>query len=456
MLLLRTWESGNLTIVDGLANVPLSMLAGGTTNTYRFELTIFDHEGNDLYRDSWERTLSERAAAYVGSGSSTLLESFRFGLQPGEYEIEARAYPTDAPDLGTRIRLPLVAFSETPEASDLILANRIEPIAEEGGGGGWSITRGGIGIAAAARTAVLPEEPTLYYYLELYGSRGTDTVTVAAAIHRAGREVFRIADSPTEVRPESSAITGHLELAGLPPGEYEFHLLIGDGEVAVERSADFSMLSPSAGVAVAAGADSEEGRYIASLSDAELEATLGGVAVLISDTERRLFEALPPDGRRAYLTEFFRKHDPEPASSGNTFLEEYLERIGTIHARYDENVGTEERRPWATARGSLYLRLGEPQNRVVNYSPHDLGTPTSVLGSGGFAGEPPYEIWQYQDTGFVYLFVQQDRFGAWRMVYSSDPYVQSLADWYRRVGPSALNDLMTNFGITARSGLDQQ
>ena len=34
--LLRTWAPEDLTVVDGLANVPLTMLAGGTTGAYRF------------------------------------------------------------------------------------------------------------------------------------------------------------------------------------------------------------------------------------------------------------------------------------------------------------------------------------------------------------------------------------------------------------------------------------
>ena len=96
------------------------------------------------------------------------------------------------------------------------------------------------------------------------------------------------------------------------------------------------------------------------------------------------------------------------------------------------------------------LKYGEPQNRIVNYNPADLGTPTGVTGAGGFGGEPPYEIWQYQTTGFVYLFIQDNRFDAWRMIYTTDPDKTSLADWANRVGPEALRDLQTNFGIRPR------
>jgi GWxTD domain-containing protein len=454
--LIRTWAPEDLTVVDGLANVPLEMLAGGTTGAYRFELSVFDATDTQLYRDSWERQLSQQAAAYVESGTSYLLEPFRFGVRPGEYEVEIRAYPTDAPDLGERVRLPLVAFDERPASSDLFLASRIEPITEGAGGGSWSVTHGGFGIAAAARMSVLPTEPDLYYYLELYGlDEETTRVSINAEVMSGERVVYRTPVSEVEVVSGGVPFTGHLSLAGLPPGEYQLAMTVGDELEGQRRLASFEMLSPDHAVAAGTATGSYEADYFATLSDEELEQTFGGVALLITNTERSTFEALPPDAKRRYLTEFFQRQDPNPGTPGNAFLDDYLNRIATIRARYDETVGTEERMPWYTDRGRIYLKYGEPQDRVVNYSPSDLGSPTQTYG-GAFAGEPPYEIWQYQMTSFVYLFIQDDRFDHWRLIYSTDPNVASLADWYNRCGPSALQDLQTNFGINTRfiTGLD--
>ena len=448
--LLRTWAPEDLTVVDGLVNVPLTMLAGGTTGAYRFELSVFDATDTQLYRDSWERQLSQQAAAYVESGTSYLLEPFRFGVRPGEYEVEIRAYPTDAPDLGERVRLPLVAFDGRPTSSDLFLASRVEPITEGAGGGSWSVTHGGFGIAAAARTSVMPAEPDLYYYLELYGlDSETTRVSINAEVISGDRVVYRTPVSEVEVGTGGVPFTGHLSLAGLPPGDYQIAMTLGDDTEGERRYASFQMLSPDKAVTAGTAAGSYEADYFATLSDEELEQTFGGVALLITDTERTTFEALPPDAKRRYLTEFFQRQDPNPGSPGNLFLEDYLNRISTIRARYDEMVGTEERMPWYTDRGRIYLKYGEPQDRVVNYSPSDLGTP-NVIGGGGFAGEPPYEIWQYQTTSFVYLFIQDDRFDRWRLIYSTDPEIASMADWYDRCGPSALQDLQTNFGISTR------
>jgi GWxTD domain-containing protein len=432
------------------------MLAGGTTGAYRFELSVFDATDTQLYRDSWERQLSQQAAAYVESGTSYLLESFRFGVRPGQYEVEVRAYPTDAPDLGERIRLTLVAFDGRPASSDLFLARRVEPITEGAGGGSWSVTHGGFGIAAAARTSVVPSESDLYYYLELYGlDEETTRVSINAEVVSGDRVLHRTPVSELEVESGGVPFTGHISLAGLPPGEYQLAMNVGGDVDGGRRLASFAMLSPERAVIAGAAAGSYEADLFATLSDEELEQTFGGVALMVTNTERATFEALPPDAKRRYLTEFFQRQDPNPGTPGNAFLDEYVGRIATIRARYDETVGTQERMPWYTDRGRIYLKYGEPQDRVVNYSPSDLGNPNAVLGGGSFAGEPPYEIWQYQTTSYVYLFIQEDRFDHWRLIYSTDPDIASLADWYNRCGPSALQDLQTNFGINPRftSGL---
>ena len=443
VLLLRTWQPDDLTIVDGVANVPLAMLAGGTTGTYRFELSISDAAGNSLYRDSWERELSAKAAAFVEGSGTDLLETFRFGVAPGDYVVEVLAYPTDAPDLGTRTQVPLVAFSEKPEASDLILASRVEPLSDGAGGGSWSITHGDIGINAAARTVVLAQEPHIYYYIEFYGHDSAEVLVAQAHVMSGDRIVFRTAATSVEVPPGGLPFTGRVSLSGLPPGQYSLAMVL-EGAETFTRTADFTMLGPSEAAVAATRERSEEAEYFASLSDTELLETFGGVAVLVTESEREMYEAFPPNAKRAYLAEFFAKNDPDPASAGNVFLDEYIERIGVIRARWGENVGESERLPWTTDMGRIYLKYGEPPERVINYNPSPDGDPMTIVGSSG--GEPPYEIWRYRTTSFVYLFIEENRMNAWRLMYTTDPYVNSLADWYRRVGPQALRDLR-NFGI---------
>jgi GWxTD domain-containing protein len=446
--LVRSWAGDGVTLVDGLVHVPLGMLAAATTGAYRFELLVSDAEGNALFRDSWIREVSGRAAAYVGADASYMLESFSFGLRSGAYEVEIRAYPTDAADLGVRESIALEAFADRPIASDLILSTRVQPL-DESGGGSWSVSRGGFGIRAAARTVILANEPNLYYYIELYGDEAESTVSAGAEIRNAaGASLFRTPNSVVTVTPGGRPFTGRLPLAGLPAGEYELVMTLeSEGAGSLVRAAPFELRESAPRDLVASSGGSELEEYFGSLSDKELAETFGGIGALVTEAERRTYEALPPDAKRRYLVDFFSRRDPNPAVAGNRFLDEYLERISVIRSRYGERVGTGERMPWTTDMGKVYLAYGEPMNRIVNHNPADEGQPTAVAGAGGFGGEPPYEIWQYQSTGFVYLFIEENRFDAWRLVFTTDPKIQSLADWRRRIGPSAARDLTSNFGI---------
>lgn len=449
--LFRTWSADDLTIVDGVAQVPLAMMAGGTTGAYRFELTVFDGEGTQLYRDSWDRNLSNRAAAYTEATASTMLEPFRFGVRPGHYEIEIRAYPTDAPSLGARSVMDITAYDEQPVASDLFLADRVEPL-DDDAGGSWSITHGGFGIAAVARATVVPQEPRLFYYIELYGQPedALDVQVAASVVDQNGRVLYETPARAEQVPVGGLPFAGSLSLAGLPPGAYELRLDVveGDGDgTATVRHAAFRMLdAASARVETPA---SYEASYFESLSDDELDDTFGGVAYLVSESERQVYNALPHDARRRYLTEFFASRNPTVGGMGNPFLEEYIDRVGTVRMKYGELVGTGERLPWTTEAGRIFLRYGEPDERVINHFPSGSDT-RPVGGFVSMQGEVPYEIWSYHSTGWVYLFVAETQFGNWRMIFTNDPNMRSLADWEDRVGSEALRELSTRFGIQPR------
>ncbi|MEJ2546492.1 MAG: GWxTD domain-containing protein [Gemmatimonadota bacterium] len=447
--LIRSWAGNGVTQIDGLVHVPLDMLAGSTTRAYRFEVFVNDSAGTELFRDSWVRTLSERATAYVGAEQSYMLESFGFGLLPGAYEIGILAYPTDAADLGFRETVAVTAFADRPVASDLMLSNRIMPLADTDGGS-WSVERGGFGISAAARTVILDAEPELFYYIELYGGDSIAAASVEAEIRNdLDQSLFETPSTVVEIPVGGKPFTGRLPLTGLPAGEYDLVMRIGLGDAGerLVRAASFELREADVPVRSAGSEGSGLAEYFDSLSDRELEQTFGGVGVLLTDAERKAFETLPPDAKRRYLVDFFDARDPNPAIPGNPFLDEYLDRVATIRTRYEERIGTSARLPWMTDMGSTYLRLGEPYDRIVNYNPTDQGDPNSLIGGGGFGGEAPYEIWQYRDTGFVYLFVQENRFDAWSLIYSTDPRIPPRAGWQTRIGESAARDLRTNYGI---------
>lgn len=444
--LVRTWDASGVTVVDGLANVPLSIMRAATADTYRLDLTVLDDTGTALFREGWNRELSEAAAAASGPGVS-IQESFRFAVRPGSYVLELRAFAPETRDVAASGRVEFEGFAEAPLVSDLILGSSVGAVGEADRAS-WSIVRGSVGIASAALPTVLSSQPEIYYFLELYppADAGPWQAAVTADVVRSnGSRVVSTPRSGLEVSGVTP-YTGRLPLAGLPAGEYRLVMRVENVETgqSVETSSAFRVREV---VDATMSSRSALSTYFEGLSDSELEATFGGVGVIVSEAERLSFEALPADAKRRYLTDFFGRRDPSPLTSGNEFLDEYVERIGVIRQRYEEKVGVGSYGPWDTARGRIYLKYGEPQDKIAEYFPADEGFATSNIGSGSFAGEPPYEIWRYRETGYVYLFVAENRFGAWRLIYSTDPNIVTFANWMERVGNAALQDLEDHFGI---------
>jgi GWxTD domain-containing protein len=449
-MLWRTWEEGGVTIVDGLANVPLSILDASTDAQYRFELSVRDASGATLFRDSWVRELSERAAASAVQGAA-IQETFRFGVRPGSYEVELLAYGLETPDINARATLAVEGFTERPRASDLFLGSRVDRV-EETDTADWSIVHGDVGISGSAEMVVLMSQPEVYYFLELYSAStgeqdpGETAVSVVAeVVGESGIVLLRTPAQPVSVGSRK-AFTGRLALDGLPPGEYRLAMQVEGPEGTVRRSSGFRAMQRH-DVVASDPAQGPVALYLGSLSDEELDARFGAIELVVSEMERKLYLKLPPDGKRRYLIEFFAAQDPNPLSERNEFFDEFVARVDALYSRFDEDPGV---LPWNTARGRVYLEHGEPTNRIAEYFPADEGFATTTR-STSFAGEPPYEIWSYQATGFVYLFVMENRVGAWRLILSTDPEIPTLADWEQRCGNAAKQDLTQQFGVRPRT-----
>ena len=109
-------------------------------------------------------------------------------------------------------------------------------------------------------------------------------------------------------------------------------------------------------------------------------------------------------------------------------LDIYIERVRTVSAKYSERAGEGQQPGWRTDRGRIYLMRGEPTQLVDRPVARD--------------GSPPYQIWQYSTSpGYVYLFLDESRFGNYRLIFTTDPNQSTLPGWESRVGPDALQDL---------------
>jgi GWxTD domain-containing protein len=147
-----------------------------------------------------------------------------------------------------------------------------------------------------------------------------------------------------------------------------------------------------------------------------------------------LFQSLNPDGKRRFLQQYFGGVEPTAGGEGDNPLDQYLKRVHHVQREYVERQGGLE--GWRTDRGRIYLKRGDPNNRVSRPLPP--------------AGAAPYEIWQHTvPSNYVYVFIDEARIGSYRLVYTNDPLETSLPDWERRISSDAAEELM-RMGIPVR------
>lgn len=106
---------------------------------------------------------------------------------------------------------------------------------------------------------------------------------------------------------------------------------------------------------------------------------------LISKEERKELLSLPEEQQAAFIDEFWKKRDSDPATPTNEFKDEYFKRI----RRANEMFTGEPQPGWLTDRGRIAIIYGEPTRRE---------SPTPVAGQAG----PCQETWYYDDFPVVF------------------------------------------------------
>ena len=83
----------------------------------------------------------------------------------------------------------------------------------------------------------------------------------------------------------------------------------------------------------------------------------GDVAYIITPEEKRAFLLLKTDvERERFIEQFWRARDSKPAGNENAYRAEHYRRI----AYANQNFGSDNVPGWKTARGHVYIILGQP------------------------------------------------------------------------------------------------
>ncbi|MGA8223687.1 MAG: GWxTD domain-containing protein [Candidatus Acidiferrales bacterium] len=127
------------------------------------------------------------------------------------------------------------------------------------------------------------------------------------------------------------------------------------------------------------------------------------VAYIITRQEKNEFLKLNTDeDREKFIETFWAIRNPDQGSPINTYREEHYKRLAYV----DDHFGIGKRVPgWATARGQIYITLGEPK-QTATYQGYDRVRPMLIwFYETNSAALPPF---------FYVVFYKQDSFGDYR------------------------------------------
>jgi GWxTD domain-containing protein len=419
----------NRTRVKGLVQIPLALLqpagaAGG--RSYSMSVRVADSTGLTLYQQAWQ----SHAGDAGGSADAYTVEIVDFAIAPGGYRLDVTVRDSVSGRQQSS-SINVQALSDTSIASDLLLAPRMRlAVAEDTVPNPGEFRAGNSLVMAAAQVILTPLQPKVSYLLEVYGDREQTGALSVMVKDSAGKIMTKTPEVPANVAAGGSVLQGQLDLTGLPPGSYRMVAALNMGNRTVERYAPLSMASLGSTLARdtvqrAIARITDEG-YFQQMPADELDRAEAPLIYLAESNELAVWsDDLSTDAKRRFLTRFWQKRDPTPATGRNERREQFYGAIEYANRAFREG-GRNPVSGWRSDRGRIYIRNGAPDQ---------------VLRREQEGRAPRYEVWSYaKGKGSYYIFADRSGFGAFSLLASNDLQEPGMPGWGEVLGGAAVDD----------------
>jgi GWxTD domain-containing protein len=422
------------TQIKAFVEIPYAVLtpttdgAGGRL-TYQITVRIKDSTGLELVQNAW----SGHATAAARQSGASGMEILDFALAPGLYRLEVAVVDSLS---GRRLTsdLPLEAFRGQTDVSDLLLTPQIRTAqAQDTVPMPGEIRKGNLLIAGAAELILTPLRSKAHYLLETYNPEA-ETAQLTVVVQDSSKKVIVSTPASSAQLPAGGGVlTGTVDLAGLPAGNYTLETKLTMKGRGLERSAPFTMAGLSETIAKdvklrQADRVTDKG-YFANLTPEELDRAQAPLSLIAKPGELSVYDdKLSLAAKQRFLTEFWSKRDPTPRTPRNEVREQFYAAITYADRNFREGGrGTTE--GWRTDRGRIYALNGVPEEVLRRHQQ-------------GYA--PPYEVWRYsKGKGRYYIFADRTGVGGFKLLSSNDLQQVGDPNWQRILGIPALEEIAT-------------
>lgn len=285
---------------------------------------------------------------------------------PGSYTLEVVVRDRNSPNTGrveTSVTVPALG---TSSVSLPVAVYEARP---------RTTLRAAPALVLNPRAAIEFGGDSLRFYLETYGLAPGVRLPVAVmdAVGRTAWEDTVVVDSAAPVRG--------------------FLIVVPSSRLSVGRFA-LRIGSPERALATVP--------FVVMFSDQFAVANIADIVSLLRyfperDSLRVLLQG-PPEEQSAAWRRFYRATDPNPVTTENEAIEEYLSRLRVANEMFrDEGVPG-----WLTERGEVFVTIGEP-SEIIDRRTADL------------QGRARYIIWNYYDLRLTLNFIDDSGFGRYRL-----------------------------------------
>jgi GWxTD domain-containing protein len=388
----------------------------GFSDTLQLTLQLTDSSGQKLIHKQWlEPILIDSLQKIEGK---FFPQQFEITLQPGQFFLTFSLSELTTNRSGTAsmtFQAPSYQLNSL-NLSDIQIASHIDREILET----TKYIKNGLNIVSNPNRLFGLTLPILYSYIEIYNlqpveNQQQNAYEVKYRLYDMNKTLLEEYDPKVMRKPGTSSFeVGGINVAHFNQQSLRLEVSVTDQSTGQIASAEKQFwIIPSTPASTSVSTQNETGEKIMMMSEDDIENHFSQIRYILPQQAINDFKSLTLEGKRNFLITFWVSIDPDPETPQNELWIEYFKKVEYVNQKY----GSSLIQGWKTDRGRIYLKYGKPDE--VEYYPVT-------------SNDKPYEIWQYYKPEHMrFIFVDEEGFGRYRLIYSSDEKEVTDPNWQR-------------------------
>ncbi|MDH4222096.1 MAG: GWxTD domain-containing protein [candidate division Zixibacteria bacterium] len=386
------------------------------------ELSLRNQKGEVIKEKKWKVGSLVMDLEKVKTSDAQTVDILGDTINPGVYYLELKVADLNSNRVGViqrEIHVPDFK-GESLQFSDVQLALNLK----EEDSLNVKFNKSGMSILPNPKGEYISREGMLYLYAELYNlqfkpQNEKKGYSLSYSILNSTGSNPRDYGTQVNSKPGSSAaVISALNISSLSPGEYILKLTAKDMDSGEEttRSKPFKVLTSSLKEIKAEPETEEDAKVLRNM-----------LSYIASREELNMYDELNLAGKRQFISDFWKRNDPDPSTPENEFKIEYYDRWEKAKNRYSSSQV--ERDGWKTDMGRVFILYGEPDD--IERHPYSISSLS-------------WERWNYDHIqgGVYFIFLDEQGYGVYRIIHSTAKGEIKNPRWQERVDTEGASDII--------------